>query len=338
MRYGLLACMIAVLGVMAWYVVSAPDDQTLVVYCAHDLQFSEPILKTFEAETGIPVVIVSDTEATKSLGLVQQLIREGDRSNCDVFWNNQLLGTIQLQRAGLLQSYQGSGYQRIPTEFKDPEGLWAGFAARLRVWIVNTDKMPATYEAIDAALATEDLSGMAIAQPMFGTTLSHYSLLWSQMGGEALQQQHRDFVQRGCRVVSGNATVKNLVAEGVCRFGMTDTDHYFVAADAGLPVGKLPILAEGGQTICIPNSVAILRSCDNLEAAQRLVDYLLSERIELELAQSESRQIPLGPIVAAEIPADVQELAESARNAADLRGLGQAREECLNWLKAEYAP
>lgn len=337
MRYGLLACIAAVLGLMVWYVVTSPDDETLVVYCAHDLQFSEPILQKFEEETGIPVVIVSDTEATKSLGLVQQLIREGDRSRCDVFWNNQLLGTIQLQRAGLLSPYQGVGSQRIPDAFKDPDGLWTGFAARLRVWIVNTEKMPATYEAIEAALTSEDLSGLAIAQPMFGTTLSHYSLLWSQMGPDALQEQHRDLVRRGCRVVSGNATVKNLVAEGVCSFGMTDTDDFFVAADHDLPVQQLPILVDG-RTICIPNSVAILQSCDNLEAAQRLVDYLLSERIELELARSAARQIPLGPVVTTAPPEDVSELAVWARDAADLRDLGQAREECLTWLKAEYAP
>jgi iron(III) transport system substrate-binding protein len=337
MRYGLLACVAAILGVMAWYAVSAPDDKSLVVYCAHDLAFSEPILRQFEEETGIDVVIVSDTEATKSLGLVQQLLREGEHSRCDVFWNNQVLGTIQLQRAGLLAPYIGPGSERIPAEFKDPEGLWTGFAARLRVWIVNTEKMPATEEAIDAALAAADLSNMAIAQPMFGTTLSHYSLLWSQMGGDALQAQHRDLVRRGCRVVSGNATVKNLVAEGICSFGMTDTDDYFVAADQQLPVAQLPIRAEG-HTICIPNSVAILGSCDNVEAARRLVDYLLSERIELQLARSDSRQIPLGPVVSAELPDDVRQLAEWARDAADLRDLGQAREECLNWLKAEYAP
>jgi iron(III) transport system substrate-binding protein len=337
MKYGVLACVAAIVGVMAWYMVSAPDEQSLVVYCAHDLQFSEPILKKFEEETGIRVVVVGDTEATKSLGLVQQLIREREQSQCDVFWNNQVLGTVQLERAGLLEPYQGPGYQRIPSEFKHPDGLWTGFGARLRVWIVNTQKMAATPEAIEAALAAEDLSRMAIAQPMFGTTLSHYSLLWSQTGGETLQAQHRDLVRRGCRVVSGNATVKNLVAEGVCDFGMTDTDDYFVAVDARLPVAQLPIRVAG-KTICIPNCVAILRSCDNPEAAQRLVDYLLSERIELELAQSEARQIPLGPVVSSELPEDVRQLSEWAREAADMRDLGQAQEDCLNWLKAEYAP
>ncbi|MFO1093922.1 MAG: substrate-binding domain-containing protein [Planctomycetaceae bacterium] len=337
MRFGILACVLAVAGVIAWYAVSAPDDKTLVVYCAHDLEYSEPILKQFERESGIRVVIVGDTEATKSLGLVQQILREGVNTRCDVFWNNQVLGTVQLKRAGFLETYKGPGYERIPAEFKDPDGMWTGFAGRLRVWIVNTEKLQPTPEAIDAALAAPDLTQMAIAMPMFGTTLSHYSLLWKQMGGEALKQQHHDYLQRGCRVVSGNATVKNLVAEGTCSFGMTDTDDYFVAVDQKRAVAQLPIRVNG-RTICIPNSVAIVRGSDNPDAAKMLVDYLLSERIELELAQSKARQIPLGPVAPESVPEDVRLLQEWAGETADMRDLGDAQEECLAWLKAEYAP
>lgn len=336
MRYGMLASVLAVMGIVGWYAASAPDENTLTVYCAHDLMFSEPILREFEKETGIRVVIVGDTEATKSLGLVQQILREGTNPRCDVFWNNQVLGTVQLQRAGLLEPYQGAGYERIPAAFKAPGGEWTGFAGRLRVWIVNTDKMEATPEAIDAALAAPDLSQLAIALPMFGTTLSHYSLLWEQMGGEALQAQHRDMVDRGCQVLAGNAMVKNVVAEGVCSLGMTDTDDYFVAQDAKLPVAQLPIRVNG-QTICIPNCVAIIRGTDNLAAAQQLVDYLLSERVELQLAASAARQIPLGPVTG-DVSAEVEQLAEWAGETADMTDLGQAQEDCLYWLKAEYAP
>lgn len=337
MRYGVIACVAAVLGIVGWYAISAPDENTLTVYCAHDLVYSERILKDFEKETGIKVVIVGDTEATKSLGLVQQILREGVNSRCDVFWNNQVLGTVQLQRAGFLLPYQGPGYERIPAAFKDPEGMWTGFAGRMRVWIVNTEKMQATPEAIDAALAAPDLSQLAIAMPMFGTTLSHYSLLWAQMGEDALKAQHRDMVALGCQVVSGNATVKNLVAEGLCTFGMTDTDDYFVAQDAKLPVAQLPIRVDG-KTICIPNCVAIVRGTKKVEAAQKLVDYLLSEEVELKLAASEARQIPLGPVTDGELSAEVQQLADWARETADMTNLGQAQEDCLNWLKAEYAP
>ena len=40
----------------------------LVVYCAHDREFAEVVLQEFERQTGIPVSVRYDTEATKSLG------------------------------------------------------------------------------------------------------------------------------------------------------------------------------------------------------------------------------------------------------------------------------
>lgn len=320
------------------FVLSRPDDNTLVVYCAHDLVYAEPILKEFEQRTGIRVVIVGDTEATKSLGLTQQIIREGEASRrCDLFWNNQELGTIQIQEAGLLQPYKGSGFERIAERFKDPDGYWTGFGGRMRVWIVNTEKMEATETAIEQALAAEDLSQMAIAMPMFGTTLTHYSILWDMLGGEELQEWHRELVERGCRVVSGNATVKNLVAEGTCSFGMTDTDDFFVAKDEGKPVAQLPIRVEG-RAICIPNTVGIIKGTDNLEEARRLADYLTSAETELVLAKSGARQIPLGPVDESQLPDDVKQLAGWAKETFDTRGLGPAHAACLEWLKAEYAP
>ncbi len=311
------------------------SEDSLVVYCAHDSAFSEPILRRFEAETGIPIVVRHDTEATKSLGLVNLLIAEKDHPRCDVFWNNQVLGTMALKDENVLAEYRGPGYERIPSRFKDPDGTWTGFAARMRVYIVNTNVMSADEQSLQDALAG-DLSRMAIAKPLFGTTLSHYSLLWHLWGGEALEQWHHDTRSRGVREVPGNAVVKNLVAEGVCHFGWTDTDDFFVARDDGLPVAALPIRLEDGTTICLPNSVAIIRGTNKLNQAQRLVDYLLSEQVELELAASVSRQIPLGPVDPQLLSPDVRQLSDWAQSAYDVTLLGGSRQDCLKWLESEY--
>ena len=107
----------------------------LTVYCAHDSVFSEEVLRAFEKKTGIPVVIKFDTEATKSLGLVELIIRQAKNPRCDVLWNNELLGTLDLAERGLLEPYKGKGWERIPERHRDPEGRWAGFGARLRVTI-----------------------------------------------------------------------------------------------------------------------------------------------------------------------------------------------------------
>lgn len=327
------------LGVAAWLsqrTIWSTPQQALVVYCAHDAEFSEPILKEFERRTGIPVLIRFDTEATKSLGLINLLIHEKSQPRCDVFWNNELLGMLDLQAQGVLAPYRGAGYERIPERYKDPEGHWTGFAARLRVHIINTNKMKTDPKAVEQLWKSDTLNQLAIAKPLYGTTLVHYSVLSQLWGMERLKAWHHETRQRGLNEVNGNATVKNLVAQGACSAGLTDTDDYFVAKDAGLPVAMLPVQVGEKQTICIPNCVALIHGSQHTAEAQQLIDFLLSAETELKLAQSTSRQVPLGKIDDGMLPAEVRELARWAEEGFDLRPLHAARQACVTWLTEEY--
>ena len=309
-------------------------DRTLVVYCAHDAVYADQILQEFQLRSGIKVSARYDTEATKSLGLTELIVREKDAPRCDVFWNNEMLGTADLAERGLLEPYRGDGWQRIPDQWKDAEARWTGFAARMRVVIVNTKS---GVSAPDPTLASGSLERVAIAKPLYGTTLTHYVVLWHQWGAERLKAWHRETRSRGLREVNGNGAVKQIVAQGTCDSGLTDTDDYFDAKDAGGAVRMLPVQLDDGATICIPNTVAIVRGSRHGEAAQKLVDFLLSAETEEALARSKARQIPLGTGVAqGSIPTEVRELAAFLPKATPLKSLLPARAECLGWLKAEY--
>jgi iron(III) transport system substrate-binding protein len=318
-----------------YFLLWAPRPDSLVVYCAHDSIYADSVLRDFERQTGISVAVRYDTEATKSLGLVELLLQEKAHPRCDVFWNNELLGTLQLADEGLLLPYRGSGYERIPATFKDADGRWAGFAARLRLWIVNTNRLAPTDEAIQKA-SSGDLDRLVIAKPLYGTTRTQYTIFWKLWGRDKLLAWARDRRARHLREVDGNSMVKDLVSAGVCDLGWTDTDDFFEAHDEGKPVAMLPVRLENGKTICIPNTVAIIRGAQHLAAAQKLVDFLLSEKCELALASAKSRQIPLGPVENTRLPDDVKQLQRWAADGVPLGDLGGANAECLTWLKSEY--
>jgi iron(III) transport system substrate-binding protein len=333
----ILLLAVAVLLLAAWTLfqtAGSRSENRLVVYCAHDSVYADAILRDFERRTGIQVVVHYDTEATKSLGLVQQILREADQPRCDVFWNNELLGTIELQEQGALEPYRGVAWERLPPQYRDAEGHWVGFGARLRVYIVNPERMPATDAAVEAALAGDDLSQAAIARPMFGTTLTQYSLMWQVLGPERMKAWHQSLHRRGIKEVAGNAMVKNLVTAGTCAFGFTDTDDAFVARDDGFDVALLPIRIDG-RTIAIPNTAAIIRGTSRRPAAEKLIDFLASAETELALARSKSRQVPVGPIEPDQLPADVRPLYDWAKDGADLSGLLPARRACLDWLREQ---
>ena len=104
-----------------------------------DEDFSRPVFEQFTRQTGIRVLSKFDTESTKTVGLTQAIMAERDRPRCDLFWNNEIVNTLRLERAGLLDTYRPAVAEAFPAEFRSPAGTWHGFAARARVLVVNTD-------------------------------------------------------------------------------------------------------------------------------------------------------------------------------------------------------
>src|SRR5262245_54413906 len=117
----------ALLGLIALSACARPD---VVIYCAADQEYAEPILKEFEKSSGLKVQSVFDVEATKTVGLVQTLLEEKPHPRCDVFWNNEPVHTIRLKSAGVLAPYKSPSAADVPAALRDPDGFWTGIAAR----------------------------------------------------------------------------------------------------------------------------------------------------------------------------------------------------------------
>ncbi|MBL8815882.1 MAG: ABC transporter substrate-binding protein [Planctomyces sp.] len=317
---------------------SSRSANRVVLYCAHDSIFADAVIRKFESATGIDVEVRYDEEASKSLGLTNLLIAEKDQARCDVFWNNQTMGTIRLKAAGVLEPWKSENYGRIPAQFRDADGYWTGFGARMRVFVINTNRMAGTVQAVNDYLQGPTLSEAAIAIPLYGTTLTQYTVMCAELGFESLQQWHADLRSRGIHEARGNGAVKDLVADGVCRLGYTDTDDVFVALRQGKPVTMQPVRLQSGKTIVIPNSVALIRGCPNPGNARTLIDFLLSEEVELMLAASDARQIPLGEVDESRVPAEVRELRQWANDGVDQTLALEYDEKVLNWLSQEYTP
>src|SRR3989338_10885249 len=115
------------------------SQQVVVVYVSHDQDYAQPVLEAFEKETRIKIKAVYDTEASKTVGLTNRLMAEKMNPQADVFWNNEVVRTIQLKKEGVLAVYRPSNYDKLNKLYKDPDGYWTGFAARARVLIMNTD-------------------------------------------------------------------------------------------------------------------------------------------------------------------------------------------------------
>ncbi|NQT37994.1 MAG: extracellular solute-binding protein [Planctomycetes bacterium] len=278
----------------------------VVVYSALDEEFSRPVLDDFQTRTGIEVRAKYDAESTKTVGLTAAIMAERDRPRCDVFWNNEILNTLRLEKQGLLEVYHPPIAESYPAEFRSPTGTWHGFAARARVLIVNTDLVPEPQRPTSILdLADPRWRGKAgIAKPLFGTTATHAACLFAHWGDERAKDFFRKIKANDVAILSGNKQVALSVAAGQLAFGLTDTDDAMIELnEKAMPVAIIyPDQGEGQMgTMFIPNTLAIIRGGPNPEAARRLVDYLLSAEVEARLAAGRSAQIPLNPNVEAEV-------------------------------------
>lgn len=274
---------------------SAKAQDVVVVYTSLDREYSEPILRQFEEQTGIKVKPVYDVESAKTTGLVNRLIAQRDHPDCDVFWNNEAMQTMALAEMGLFEPYESANAPRIPAAHRDEQHRWVGFAARLRVIIYNTQRFtPATAPSSLRDFVDPQYRGdAAIANPFFGTTFTHMAALEGQMGSGELETWLRAVQANDVRIAPGNGPVRDLVAAGEVGFGLTDTDDAHGAMLDGKPVAVIaPDAAKG--VVLIPNTVSIVRDGPNPEAARKLMDYLLSKEVEQALARARSAQIPLG--------------------------------------------
>ena len=270
----------------------------MVVYTSVDQNYSEPILKKFEAESGITVLPVYDVEASKTTGLVNRLLAEKNRPQADVFWNGEFAQTIMLKEQGILSPYNSPVMASIPQQYRDIDYCWSGFAGRARVLIVNTglispDKYPSSiFDLLESEYPAEKIS---IAYPVFGTAATHAAALYAALGREKARAFFVQLKDRGIQVVDGNSMVRDLVASGQHSMGLTDTDDACGALRNKAPVAIIFPDQDSMGTLVIPNTVALIKDAPHRNTAEKLIDFLLSPETESLLVESGWSHIALRP-------------------------------------------
>lgn len=304
----------------------------VVVYTSVDQVFSEPVLRRFERESGVRVRAVYDTEETKSTGVVNRLIAEADHPRADVFWSNDPVRQLLLVKRGLVAPYRSPAADGLPELVRPPDGSWTGFAARARVLLVNTRMV----EAGQMPRGLEELAQprwrdqVAIANPLYGTTTMHVAALASVWGERRAKDYLRALRANGVRVASSNGEVKRLVVSGEVAVGLTDTDDANEAIEGGAPVAVVYPDQDGDGTLVMPTTAVVLKGGPNPSEARRLIDYLVSEAVEKQMAAS-AAHMPLRPGVP--VPANVRSVGDIKAMRVDYAQVADEIERLQPWLR-----
>jgi len=252
------AVILIITSFVFWILKSSPaTNGSVVVYCAQDQVYAEPLFSDFQKQSGIKVRAVYDSEAVKTVGLANRLLAERPHPQCDVFWGNEEMRTRQLAAQNVFRKTNG----------------WAAFGYRSRRIVINTNKLSAASAPRSLLELTNQMwrTRVALAYPQFGTTATHFHALRQFWGREVWEAWCRSLAANKPLLLDGNSVVVKMVGSGEAWIGLTDSDDIAAGQREALPIAALPLTEE---MLLIPNTVAVVRGAPHPESAQRMFELL----------------------------------------------------------------
>ena len=271
----------------------ASGDGTLTVYSGREEEIVEPLLERFEEATGIDI----EVRYGDSAELAATIAEEGGNSPADVFFAQDPGSLGAIEQEGLLAELPQELLDRVEPRFRDPEGHWIGTSGRVRVVAYNTD-----------LLSEDDLpdSILGFTDPRwrgkigFPPTNASFQAFVTAMRLSLGDEQTRDWLE-GIKANQPKLYDKNLptveaVGRGEVEVGFVNHYYLFLAKEENpeLAVANHYLRAGDPGALVSVAGAGILASAEHREAAERFVEFLLSDEGQRFYAEeAEEAEYPL---------------------------------------------
>ena len=225
------------------------------------------------------------------------LTRERDHPKADVYWGGDPIYCEILRQRGLAIPFTTDS--EIPQQYRDPHQTWIGFAARARVLLVR-EALNDKPQSIRAYTDPKFRGRGALANPLSGTTRSHFAALATVWGDQKLVEFYQALLHNGTHITKDTEESADLVVKGEADFALVDTDVAVARIQKLLPLAIIYPDSAKDQlgTMIIPNALMIVKGCKDFDAARDLVSYLTSLDGETRVVTLGPSHIPLNPGVA----------------------------------------
>jgi iron(III) transport system substrate-binding protein len=310
--------------------MSAPaQENVLNLYTARHYQTDEALYANFTKKTGIRINRIEAPEDP----LLERIRNEDANSPADVFitvdvgrlWRAQQAGVFAPVRSAVLE-------QRIPAQYRDPEGHWFGFSARARVIAYNKDVVkPGDIKSYED-LADPRWKGKVCTRSSGHVyNLSLIASLVAHDGEAATEKWARGVVANLARDPKGGDTDQlRAVAAGECDLALSNT--YYIARlmrstkpDERATAAKLGVIwpnQDGRGTQMNISGGGMLKHAPHKDAAVKFLEYLASDEAQAYFADGNNEWPTVAgvkvenPALAAlgEFKADTINVAELGRN------------------------
>lgn len=269
------------------------DGGPLTVYSGREEEIVKPLFERFERETGIDVRVRYGDSAE----LAAQIAEEGQRSRADLFFAQDPGSVGSVAQEGLLAELPQRVLERVPARFRDPEGQWVGTSGRVRVVAYNTDSLKES-ELPDTIFGFTDPRWKGkIGFPPTNASFQAFVTAMRLTAGEERTRSWLEAIEENePKLYEKNLQTVEAVGRGEVDVGLVNHYYLFIAKeeDPDLPVENVYLRGKDPGALVSVAAAGVLESSDNREAAERFVEFLLSDESQRFYAEeAEEAEYPL---------------------------------------------
>ncbi len=282
----------AALALAATLAACGSGSDSLTVYSGRSQTLVQPILERFSEETGIKIrVRYGDTAE-----LAATILEEGKNSPADVFFAQDAGALGALSEKGRLVDLPAGLLDRVPQQFRSPEGKWVGVSGRSRVLVYNTKKLSES----DLPNSVLDLTdpkwkGRLGWAPTNGSFQAFVTALRKMKGEEAAAAWLQGVKANSPKDYPNNVALVKAVGDGEVDVGLSN--HYYLFSflkEEGEGFAARNFYFKKGDPGGLVNvaGAGILDTSSNREDAHRFLEFLLSSEAQQYFAD-ETFEYPL---------------------------------------------
>jgi len=308
----------------------AGGEDELVVYSGRGRNLIGPLLEQYNAQTDTPVAVRYGDSAELALLLAE----EGENTETDLFLAQNPGAVAFLADQDMLATLDQATLDLVEPRFSSESGLWVGLSGRQRVMVYNSDVVDEA-ELPESVLDLTDPAyrGRIAVAPPNGSFQDFVSSMRLAIGDEATRAWLEGLVANDVRTYPNNNAIGYAVSRGEIEIGLVN--HYynyrFLEEDPTLPSRNANFAPGDLGNLVIVSSVSILKGTDQPEAAQQLVEFLLSAEAQ-RYFREETFEYPLA--AGLEADPELPSLADQELPAVDFDALGSELRSTVEMIDA----
>ena len=269
------------------------DDTTLTVYSGRTQSLVHPLLESFAEDTGTPI----EVRYGSSSGMAATIQEEGDNTPADVVFLQDPGSLGALSQDGFLKRLPDELLDKVDRRFRSPQGEWVGTSGRVRTIVYNTSTIDPETDLPDSIMDFVDPEwrGRVGWAPPNASFQAFVTGLRVHRGDAVARQWLEDMRDNDAQPYRSNLTTIQAVARGEVDVGFVN--HYYMhrfLEEEGPGFGaRNHFLGDGDPgALVLVAGAAILEQTNNSKAAERFIEYLLSEEAQRYFAE-ETTEYPL---------------------------------------------